>query len=572
MKRKSVVRAVVTSLALTLAVVFASSLPGCSGCGGSAPTAYVPQDALFVMIVPSLQKAIEQQGKLIAKFKDSTTVSKAWEQVKSEAKKELGFDPYKPEAMKAKGINPASGVVGAMSSNGKNFAAALGVEDQKAMEKFLRGLAKKMVGASANFKTKEMDGVKVTTVTMQGSDKQIVAWGYHKKYVLICPQAEDKEMAKYVVKVTKLEKTIKDNKAFGEIKGKVGSNQMLLYFDGESVKKATEEYYDKRIERAKKYGYEKYIVQKKEAATYALTYFKGGVMGIDVSGKGVQLKTYVGMPGEKGKKFAEFFKGKGGAVDFGEYILPSAVTVARGSVDFKKLFAWLSEMDDKGFKKQYLRSQSRFEKRYDVDVDKDIFELLSGRYAMGFFAPPADAFKGDKRMQEKIAKAAGGVLLVQVTDTAKAADLLATMDKAMTVKGVDIQTRTEGDRKNYFFKMGGERLVGWTAVKKMVVVTSAKHLETTVKLIEKGGDNVLGTMESSDAKSTFKKDDGMIWYVNLNQLATLATKMKVPTEFKMQYKMYVEPASKVLAKFSDTAYVVDVQTDGVLGTLSINLK
>ena len=572
MKKSRISRSLVYGLLSVTGVIFAASIPGCSGCGGSALTKYVPHDALVVVVVPSIKKAVEQQSKLLAKFKDNTAINKAWEQYKGEAAKELGFDPYKPESMKAKGFDPAGGIVASVSAKGKDGAVVLGVSDQKAMEKFLRGMATKMVGASATFKTKDMDGVKVTIVSRQGSDKERLAWGYHKKNVIICGQAEDKEMAKYVVKLTKLEKTIKKNKNFSDLSGKAGKAQAYVYFDGASVKQAATAHYEKRLKRAEKYGFgAKYIKREQEVADGLLNYFRGGVMGLEFSGKGVVLRTYLGVPKEKAAKIAEFLQGKGSAPDFGEYILPSAITVARGSVDIKKMMDWMVEMVP-DMKKEYYHELQRFERRTKIDIEKDVYDLLAGRYALGFFAPPADAFKGDKRMEEKVMKAVGGVLLVQVTDDKKASDMLATMEKAMTMRGMDIQIKTEGERKNYFFRLGSEKIAGWTVVKKMLVVTSAAHLEKTVKLIEKGGDNVLDKIESSAAKSTFKSKDGLVWYFNLNQLGTLLGKASVPTEYKMQYKMFVEPAAKVLTKFSDLSYTMEAKKDGLVGEITVTLK
>ena len=145
-------------VAVVAALAVAASIPGCSGCKGKAPLAYVPKDAVAVVVVPGIQTAVKALGQLIDRFKDEAPVKAAMDRKRQQMVKELGFDPEKPETMKAKGFDPGKGVVFSLASDGESSAIVLGVSDQKALEKYLRETANKMLGGRATFQDKKVGG------------------------------------------------------------------------------------------------------------------------------------------------------------------------------------------------------------------------------------------------------------------------------------------------------------------------------------------------------------------------------------------------------------------------------
>jgi len=535
---------------------------GRGGAGLPACARYVPHDSAFLFFVPSIREALLQQSKLLVRLKKNKVFGPIWNEFGGGVVRDLGFDLSRPDSIKVTGVDPSGGAVSAMSADGLSAMAALAVHDKEAMEKSLRRLVTRF-RRSATFKKKTVGGVEVTVV---GPD---LAWGYHGSSVVFSLGSADGKPADHVARLTALKKSIQEDKPFKDMLGKVRGQQLVAYINGQTVGRRYKEYRDRRLKQRQ--GAAKAGGAKDDPGRDLSAYFKGAIVGLGVSGKRVDLTAFVGVPGDKGAKLIKLLSGKGKAPPLGEYILPTAVTAARGSVDVKMLSDWLQARMPPDARQQFRAGVEAFERRTGIK-EQELFGLLAGRYALGVFAPTQDALAGGGSVQDRLARAAGGVLLVQVTDAKKASGALQKLAIAWKSQGVDIKVDRHRTGYRYCFRQQGQCLVSWAVARDMVVVTSSRHLAASLKLVDKGGESLLGKVKSSHARSTFRKDEGMIWYLDLYQVATLARKMTMPGMLGLTWKMYVQPASVLLSMLSDMALTMEPQKDGITGRLVITLK
>jgi len=557
--------AVVAGLAF---VAFAGLFPGCSGCGSKAPLAYVPQDAVTVVLVPSISDAVGGLDKLIDKFKDEAPVKAAMDKGKEQIVRELGFDPQKPETMKAKGIDPAQGFALSVGADGKSTALVLGVADKQALEKYLRETANKVLSGRAVFQDKKVGGLDGTLLAIQGEQEPRMAWVYHKKHVVFCPKSKDGKVAEYAAKLASQETSIKDNKTFSRLMGKIDKNQALVYVDGPSVKKMMAARTEERLKTASEWM-KKAIKEQKETADAVLAYFDGAAFGLQVSGKGALVRAYFAIPEAKAKLVGEILSGKGDAPALGEFIGPDALAVARFSLDPKKLMDRVLELTPPAVKRRLYRDLDSLERSSKINFEKDVLSLVAGRYATALFGPNAAALKSFNisRPQEALA-ALSAVGMVQVTDTRKAADLLATAERMMTQSGMDVRTKSQGETRIYYVGPSESPTVSWTVFKDVALVATGDRLNKTLELMSKGGDNVLGEIESSRAKKLFKADDGNVFYYNLSKTADTIRGLNLPGEIKLM----LSSVTATLGKFSDVTWSVEPDDAGVLTEIAVRLK
>jgi hypothetical protein len=567
MKTRNVLRTLLTALAAGLCVTVAASIPGCSGCSGKAPLNYVPQEALIVVVVPSVSQALRESKNLLDKFRDNEVVKKGLELSKDPMVKELGFDPEKPETLKAKGIDPESGLVASVDAD-SNGSIVFGVDDAKTLEKFLREMAVKALGGGATFQEKDFGGVKATLLLRQGSEAPLIAWAYVPKYVIICPKAKDGKVGEHVASLTKLANTIKGNKTFAALRDKIGKHQVMVYVDGEATRKREAVRSEEQLKNASEWM-KKYIKERKESTDNFLAYFRGGAFALHVTAAGMTVRGYFAVPADKGKAVHEIFKGTGDAPAFGKYFGPDALSVSRFSLDGKKLMDRVLETVHPNEKRSFYGMMESVERDTKLSVEKDIMTLLGGRYAAAVFAPSADAIKAGPPTSAaawiRLLPAAG---LAQVTDAKKAAELLVKLERYMVMARVEVRTKTDGDRKTYSLEDDGKTLVSWTVAKDMLIVATADRLEKTLALVNKGGDNVLGQVDSSRAKSLLKKDDGMVFYYNISKTADLIRAMEMPAEIKTM----LNTGLGIMYKFSDVTLDFEVEDEGILGELSVRVK
>jgi hypothetical protein len=559
---------VITAGVAALVLIAGATIPGCAGCRGKAPLNYVPQDALGVLVVPSIGQAIRDSKLLLDKFRDQGVVKAGIDQAKEQVVKGLGFDPENPESLKSKGINPDGGLVASMGSDGKSVGIAFGVEDPKTLEKFLREVAGKVTGGTATFQEKDFGGTKVTLLTFQGANEPRAAWGYVGKHVIICPSAKDGKLGEYVAQLAKLEGNIKANKTFALLQNKIGKHHVMVYVDGPATKKHQAARAEERLKGASEWM-KKFVKEQQEAADGFLAYFQGGALALRVSAEGITTRGYMAVPSEKGKTIREIFKGAGDSVDFGKYVGPDALVVGRFSLDAKKLMDRLLEVAPPFAKRQAYSGIERMERELKLSLEKDVFALLSGRYAGAMFAPSADAIKaGPPRGMSDVIRFMPLVGMAQIADPAKAAELLTKLERVLVMGQIDVKTKTEGDRKVYTIENDGRILVGWTVVKNVAVVGTGDRLAKTVALISGGGDNVLSTVDSSRAKGLLKSDDGLVFYYNIAKTTDVLRAMDLPAEVKA----ILAGVLTTISKFSDVTLAGEVEEEGVLGEVTVRVK
>lgn len=557
-------------LAMVL-VLALGSFPGCSGCsGGKAPLGHVPQDALLSVEVQSLKKVLTKVKALTDKFSDNPVLKQALSEGRGELQKELKIDLEKPETLAKRGIDPDKGLVISVDADGESASIVLGVSDQKALDAFIREVAKKETGGAASFSEKKVGETTVTLLKMQGSDEPKAAYAYVKKNIIICPEAKDGKVAEYVAKVATLKDSIEGNSVYSEVKEKLGKQQAMVFINGETAKKVHAAKYEARIKSASSDWLKSHLKQQEATEDGFMAYLRGAGFSLFLSEKGVVTRAYMATPPEKGKALAALFEGVNDGKPMGKYLAPDALWVTRATLNAKKLMDLLMETVPPRVKRGYYRQIQKVETQAKISLEKDVLALLDGHLAMALYPPNLKGLNLNQVMRnpDAAAGALSAVGLVQVTDTKKAAELLAKLERMMVMSRVEVRVKNAGERKVYSVEEGGERVVAWTALEDMVVVATGDRLEKTVELIDKGGDNVLDQIDSKRAKSAFKADEGAVLYYNLARSAELLQKMELPAELKLM----LSPVVGTLSKFQDTALVMEAEEDGVLTELSVRIK
>lgn len=553
------------------AAMVATAGPGCSGCSGKAPLAYVPQDALYVGVVPSIAEAIKGAGALLDKFKDETPVKMGLKQNRARLVKELGFDPEKPETMEAKGIDPSRGIVASVAADGVSSALVVGVTEQAAMEKYLRETVTKMMGGGATFKEKTVSGVKATLVSMQGSEVPRMAWVHVKEHVVICPRAKDDKVAQHAARLATQEQSIKENRTFELLRGKLGKHHAMLFASGATHKKVEAARIQRRLKTASEWM-QKSLKERQETMNAVLEYYDGAALGLRLSGEGATLRGYLAVPEGKSEVLQAIAAGEGDAPDFAEFMGPDALLVGRLSLNTKKLWDKAREIVPPREKRRMYRRLDRIERETKINVEKDVMGQLAGRFAFALFAPDAKVLKkGDLfniRRPDEIITALPMVAMAQVKSPKKAKELLSTVERVMTREGTDVRARSEGERKTYYIGSSSKPLVSWTLVEDVVVVGTGKRVAKTVTLMRKGGDNALGQIGSSRAKKLMTSEEGAVAYYNLAKTADLVRGLDLPGEIKLM----LSSVTSALGKFEDVTWSLEVESEGVLGEFQVRVK
>jgi hypothetical protein len=426
------------------------------------------------------------------------------------------------------------------------------------------------MGGGALFKEQKIGGVKTTLLTRQGAEERaFAAWVHVKDHVIICIKAKDNKVGEHAVKISKLESGLNKNKSFKELQGKIGKHHAMIYVDGASTKKAAKAKFEERLKTASEWM-QKSLKEERETIEGFMAYFDGYAAGVHLSGKGATVRAYLAIPEEKGKVVAAILKGTGESPDFGEQISPDALLVGRFSLHAKKLMDKMVELMPPREKRRLYRRLDRLEQETKVNVEKDVLSLLSGRYAFGLFAPSGDLLKSgfNIRRPEQAVSAVPMVAMAQVTSDKKATEILATLERVMTREGTDVRVKSEKDRKIYYVGSPSEPVISWTVAKGTAIVATGDRLAKTLALIDKGGDNVLSQIDSSRAKKNLKREDGIVAYFNISKTADLVRGLNLPAEAKLM----LSSVTSTLAKFSDLTLSFEVEDEGVLGELAVQLK
>ncbi len=525
-------------MVVTAALLAGVTAPGCLGCGGKSPTQYVPHDALVVFEVSSIKDFLIKQAAYMEKFSSDKKVSKGIKKARKKMKKNFGFDPTDPEALESAGFAPGKGVAGGLSGDGNNFCVALGVSDKEALEKTLRKMAKKDLkdkDKKVEFKKVERDGVTATRVTIEDSDNEIMAWGYHKDWLIMCPQAEDNEQVDTIIKTANLKKNIKENKAYAALAKKLSGQTVKVVVEGKSLASYMEDQGGPK------------------AITTALEYFSGAVLGLKIDKDDLLLSMYMSVPEKEVAKMAKRFKGRGASVQLVKYIPGGALAVAKLSMNFKEYLEWQLDLLPSQMSKMYSKILKQVKKETKIDLEEDVLEILSGRVAVGYFLPSKKARKKAKESSNPADKLKGsfdGVVIAQVTKADDVEGLLKKIKKLAKREGADVKTSKKGGTKVYYLRMEDKKVLGWALAKDMVVFGTPKRLAQTIKLINDGGKSVLDDDLSDRAKKVLEADDNTAVHFRITKLK----KKDLPKDMR--------EFAKLIKKMSDITFDMRVDDGG----------
>lgn len=554
-------------------------LPGCSGCqGDKAPLSFVPQDSALVVVVPRIDAPLMGLKGLMDKFRNQGTVQMALDQVKKQLVAELGFDPENPETLKKKGIDPAGGLTISLASDGESTNIAVAISDEEAMEKFLRETATRIEGGSLQFLEKAYEGQKVTLAVGAAGYKgatddpagavPLIGWTYVGKHVLLCPQAKGGAVGRYLAQVAKQKTSIKNNETFTDLRDQVGKHQLLFYVDGAASQRMVASKAAEELKTASE-QMKKMIQEMLDTQKAIFGYFKGLSLGVHVSGKGLNMRSVLAMPPEKGKTIAAIFKGAGDSPDFGKFISADALAVARFSLNLKRLMDAVLEVVPADTKRQIFSSVEQTEREMKLSMEKDVLGVLAGRYAVALFAPDLSALKGFSLMNP--AALAGVVQLVamaQVSKPDRAADLLRTLERFMVMARMDVKTRSEGEHKLYTIEAGGQPVVTWTLAKELLIIGTGDRVRKTLGLIKDGGDSLLSEMKNPRAKKLIKSEDGMVMYYSMAKTLEAVRRASLPTELKL----IISTAMSSLEKIADFVFYVEAEDQGIKAEFSASIN
>jgi hypothetical protein len=312
-----------------------------------------------------------------------------------------------------------------------------------------------------------------------------------------------------------------------------------------------------------------FIKSRMNAAEGFLAYFRGAAFSLRISADGLLLRGYMGVTPEKAKAVQEIFKGTGAPASFGKYIGPDALAFTRYSLNAKRLMDRSVEALPPGAKRGFYSALERLEREAKISVEKDVFGLIGNRFAAALFAPGPEVIKaGPPRGRAQWARALPAVFMAQVTDAAKVAELLAKLERVLVMAQVEVRARAEGDRRVYSVEEDGKPVLSWTVLKDVAVLATGDRLGPTTALVGGKGDNVLGQLDNSRAKSLLKSDDGNLFYFNISKTADLVRSMDLPGEVKA---ILSTPLSTV-SKLADAMIDFEVEDEGLMGEFQVRVK
>ncbi len=557
-------------------IVFAlaGTLPACSGCRGKEPLAYVPEDSAVVVVMPSLEKSVDGIKKFIDHFREIGPVSIGISRAKAMLNHEIGFDPEDVESIKKKGFDPSQGIAFSLANDGESMSVVLGVSDKDALDKYLREMANKAMRGNADFSEKNVNGQSVTLLALKGAQAPKVGWVFVKKQLIIGLHAKDNKVGEYVTKLTSLDKTIKDNKQFSDHKEKMGEHLVMVYFNGATIKKLAPEKSAQRIKEASSDWLKEVYKKRRQKEEKFLSYFDGATFGLAVSEKGIAVRGYYLFPSEKGKEILELIKGEGEGPDFSEYIGPDALAVGRFSLNPKRLFQKLKKIASPKDKEDMKRDIEKFESETHLNVEKDILNLLSGRFAIAVYPPNTKELGGGGfsiRNPMSLLKIIRAVAMAQLGNTQKAVDIFSALEGLLQKAGIPVKAKTQGEQKIYSYgPEGGETMVSWAVSKKkgVLLLGTSQNIEATLKLIDKGGDNVLDQIEDSTAKKLLKAEDSIVFHYNLAKTVDMVRGLDLPGELKLM----LSSVTSLLGKLTDFMLAIEPDSEGLFFEMALHMK
>ncbi|MCA9670898.1 MAG: DUF3352 domain-containing protein [Myxococcales bacterium] len=576
------------AVVLAGALFIAASVTSCGGCGKKAPTGFVPDDATAVALVPSVKGAVVRLQQLLKRVQGGVLSSAILAAPRTLIERELGIDPTSPKSIREKGIDPERGL--AIASVGSSVVLVCGVADEAKLRKHLEWLANRVLRGAAKMKTKG----NITLVHSEGVDRPRAGFAFAKKHLVLVvarpdPTADmpssqpasgsdsDKKkaaadpkgqgqgggVAELLARLLTLDKTIESNPRFVAARKTLGKYQLMLYVDGVAARRVVEERNKRMMARASDWM-KKYIRERQKLSKAAFGYFGGFALAVRMRPDELALRSYYKVPEQRSKQIAALLKGRGDSPPFGKYIGADALVVGRGAIDFKRLLDQALELLPTFAKRRIYRKMERLERENNFSLEKDVLSLLGNRYA-GALYPPRGGLSSPPRTPVAIANAAPVALMAQVEDAKKAAALLARLERAMVMRGAAVRTRSAGERKIYTLELGGEPLVSWAQARKVIVVATGKRLDATLKLIDKGGSNILDHMPTTRSKSLMKSDNAFVISADVSKISDMLRNLDLPAVEKIA----LAPFFAAVAKIKSVTIAAEHKGGGVLGELSI---
>ncbi|MCK5799969.1 MAG: DUF3352 domain-containing protein [Deltaproteobacteria bacterium] len=555
------------SLAFAALVMVTVTSVGCGGgCrGDKAPLRYVSSDAMVVIEIPSISRGVKHILGFVERFKEGVLANSLIAAKKALLSKQLGFDIENPDAYRKKGIDPRASAIVSVSGEGVT-TLVMAIRDAKALDAYLRDLLTRQLSSAVSFKDEMKDGLKITSIVKQGGAMgPQVSWTFHKKHLLFAGGKGDIPSA--LVKATHVTRSMKDHKTFQRLRKRLGTVDTFIYVDGTALRHRVDSRFARRLKDASE-SRRHYLSSQHDIVKGVFSYFNGWTLGVEFRPKRISLRSALAVPKARIKEVQEIFSGKGKGPAFGKFIGPDALFVGRGTLQLGSIFHRVLDLIPPRSKRGVYRLLERVERRYNLNVEKDILALFAGRYGFAIYAPKTEALQQPPTLLRDLSGMFQGVFFVQLTDMKKAREFLDRLERILVMAPLDIRTRTEGKDKIFSLERDNKRLLSWALVKNLMVVASDERMEGTLSLIRRGGKNVLSEVRSSRAKGLLRDGNSNVIYQDLAKTLDVVRAVNLPGKVKL----ILSPILSGLSKFDDLVVGFLAEDEGLYGEVTVNLK
>jgi len=545
------------------ALLAAMALPGCSGCAGRDPLAYVPHDAVTVFVVPEVEESLEHLDALLDKLGGGLLSGPLLRQPLATVRRELGFDPRKPQTLRDKGFDPGGGLAVAFSDDLAVLVVA--IADTKAVDRTLRQQANKLLRGGAVVQQTKIGGVQVHIVTEEGQGAPLGAWTFVKRHV-IAGAGRAGKVAEVIARLAQAKHPLTKNKRFAALRDELGTVDALVYVDQAGARKAAALQSRRAIRRASPW-LKKHLLRQQRLGERALSYFGGAALGLRLDSRTVRLKAVYSAPAERAQAIRRLLVGRGDSPGLGKLIGPDALAMTRVALDLKHLLDQAIEVLPARRKRRLYRQIEQMERENNFSLDKDALTLLGGRYAAAVYPPPRGALERRPQSARDVARVLPMAAIAQVRDVKRAQDLLARLERFLVLRGLDVRPSTRGDRKIYTLESEGRPLASWTLTDGLLVVGTGKRLMATLALIDGGGESAIDKLRTKAARRALKRDDGLMLDVDVGKIARALQRLEVG----MEAKLLLSTVLGALSKLGSITLWIAPGGPGLLGELSVTL-
>ncbi len=549
-----------------LVLLFALATPGCSGCrqrGTAARHAalrFAPADAQVLLLVPSVQVAIRQARKLLDALGQSPILTQLISSQRQELVRELGFDPDQPEALKQRGLDPASALVLTLDADGESLGVVVGVSDPALAEQQLQELLRRTAGGQVSQQQQAQGGVKVSALVRQGEAQPELAWAVVDRQLIFCPRARQGQVVQHVARLVTLQNSAREHAPFLEATSRLGQHQAVLYLDGASLRRAASEALARQQQADPGASATRRLQETQQQREAIFSRFSGLALSLYLSGKGVVLEGHAPWVEGKGGEVVALLQGKGEAAPpLGQALPADALMLARISLDARQVLDRVLEVFSAEQRRALYRDLARVEQETKISLEKELMPLLAGRYAAAFFAPGAEAFQqGVPGRAEEMLSRVPWVVLGQVTDAAGAADLLARLERLLTLQRAEVRIETRGQGRIYHLQEQGREVAAFGLLGKVVFLTSPALLDSTLQRLTQGtkaSGGAVDQLANPRARELVNAADGAILHLDLAR----ATRQLTAMEMSTSTRMVLAPVTQFLSRFADLTFSLQAE-------------